>query len=483
MNYVVYIYQYLIFFYALSVTIIYFLLAFFSFFQISKYKINYTRHEDDDIISNKQIVPGISVVAPAFNEEVIVIDNVKSLLNLDYPNFEVVIVNDGSKDRTLELLIENFNLYEAPYPYIEKIRCKPVKRIFKSASAEYSNLIVVDKINGGTKADAMNAGINIARHDYFINTDVDCLLAPDTLSKIILPVLDSNERVIAVGATMRMANGCDIEAGKIRRVRPPKGIIPAFQETEYLRSYLVAKMGWSRFNLIPNVSGGFGLFEKAAVVDAGGFDPLSHAEDMDMTIRIAANVRNSGQKYKIAQIPDSLCWTEGPPNLKVLSRQRTRWGRGLLQIFVVHRRLIFNRRYGRLGMVILPYALIFEFLAPIIELTGVAFLLFLLFTQQINYNTFWLMLFFAYMIGAAFSLVTISYDMAVKKQYKTFREYLKLVVLSAFEAILYHPLIVFFSLRGYWQFLTRKNFKWGAMTRQGFTKNTQLTPTTNTIAN
>lgn len=464
-------YQYLIFFYALSVATVYFLLTIFGFFNILKSKRNYTRYEDESLINNKEMAPGISVVAPAFNEEVIIIDNVNSLLSLEYPNFEVIIVNDGSKDKTLELLIENFDLKEIPYPYIEKVRCRPVKRVFKSTNIKYDKLIVVDKENGGTKADAMNAGINVAQYDYFINTDVDCLLARDTLSKVIIPVMDSKERVIAVGATMRMANDCEVDHGIITRVRSPRGIIPTFQETEYLRSYLVAKMGWSRFNLVPNVSGGFGLFEKEAVINAGGFDPLSHAEDMDMTIRIATYIRDNGQKYRIVQVPDTLCWTEGPPNLKVLSRQRTRWGRGLLQIFVVHRKVLFKRRYGRLGMVILPYALIFEFLAPIIEFTGFIFLLFLLFTQQINFDTFWLMLLFVYIVGLTVSLFTITFDIIVKKQYKTFGEYLRLVLFSSFEAIIYHPLIVFFSLRGYWQYLTRKNFKWGAMTRQGFTKN------------
>ena len=299
---------------------------------------------------------------------------------------------------------------------------------------------------------------------------MDCLLAPDTLTKVILPVLDSKVEVIAVGATMRMSNGCEVEHGVMTRVRPPKGIIPTFQETEYLRSYLLAKMGWSMFNLIPNVSGGFGLFSRTIVIEAGGFDPLSHAEDMDMTMRMVAYMRENNRKYRIVQIPDTCCWTQGPPNLKVLNRQRTRWGRGLLQIFVVHRKFLFNRKYGRMGLVIMPYALIFEFLAPIIELTGLVTIIYLLFTSQINFNTFWLMLLYVYLIGITMSLMTISYDLRVKRQYKTYPEYLRLILFSSMEAFVYHPLVVFFSLKGYWQFLTQKNFSWGSMTRQGFSK-------------
>lgn len=461
MEIIVYIYQYAIFVYSVVITINYITLAVLGFVAIKRKTINYTFKEQLLLTNSPEAAPGISIVAPAFNEEVIILDNVSSLLSLDYPKFEVVIVNDGSKDRTLELLIERFELEEVSMKYTYKVKCRPVKRIFKSVNPLYDNLIVVDKLNGGTKADAMNAGVNIIQYDYFINTDVDCLLAHDTLKKIILPVLDSNVRVIAVGATMRMVNGCEVEEGIITRVRPPFRVVPLFQETEYLRSYLVAKMGWSTLNAIPNVSGGFGLFDTDVVIKTGGFDPLSHAEDMDMTIRIRAYMYDKGEKHKIEQIPDSCCWTQGPPNLKILWRQRTRWGRGLMQIFIVHRKFLFNRKYGRMGLLILPYSLLFEFMAPIVEITGVFFLIYLLYIKEINFTTFWLMLFFVYLIGITTSMITITYDFAVKRQYKTLKEYLKLMAFSAVEAFAYHPFVVIFTVVGYVQFFTRKEFKWG----------------------
>ncbi|SDW73228.1 glycosyltransferase family 2 protein [Aequorivita viscosa] len=469
MDTVIYFYQYAIFFYAICLTVIYLVLGILGYLNILREKTRYTLKEEHLLNLSPKKAPGISVVAGAYNEEVIIIDSVNSLLSLNYPNFEVVIVNDGSVDKTLDLLINHFHLEEIPFPYVQNIRCRPVKRIFRSTNRAYSRLTVVDKENGGTKADAMNAGINVAKYDYFINTDVDCILAKDTLTKVVLPVLDSKITVIAVGATMRMVNSCEIKDGDMVAAHPPRRFIPTFQETEYLRSYLLAKMGWAALNAIPNVSGGFGLFNRSVVIEAGGYDPLSHAEDMDMTIRMVVYMRDNGRKYKIVQIPDTCCWTEGPPNIQVLSRQRTRWGRGLLQIFIVHRRFLFNRRYGRLGLVILPYALLFEFVAPIIEVTGFFVLLFLLITQQINFSTFWLMLIFVFLIGFTMSLIAISYDISVKKQYKL-KEYFRLIFFSSFEAVLYHPLIVIFSLRGYWQFLTQENFEWGAMTRQGFSK-------------
>ena len=189
-----------------------------------------------------------------------------------------------------------------------------------------------------------------------------------------------------------------------------------------------------------------------------------------MTIRIRAYMYDKGEKHKIEQIPDSCCWTEGPPNLKILWRQRTRWGRGLMQIFIVHRKFLFNRKYGRMGLLILPYSLLFEFLAPIIEFTGVLFLIHLIYNSEINFATFLLLLFFVYLIGVTSSMITITYDFLVKRQYNTLKEYFKLMMFSAVEAFLYHPFVVIFSLYGYIQFFVRKEFKWGAMTRQGFSK-------------
>lgn len=463
-----YFFTYLIYFYATSLAIIYLSLMVMSYYKTLRYRYLYTEREENYLREFHEEAPGISIVAPAFNEEVIIYDSVSSLLSLNYPNFEVIIVNDGSKDKTLEILIKEFELEEVPYYYSYKVYCQPVKRILRSRNPLYNKLIVVDKVNGGTKADAMNAGVNVAQYDYFINTDVDCILAEDTLSKIILPVLDSEKHVIAVGATMRMVNGCTIDKGRITRVRPPKALIPLFQETEYLRSYLIAKMGMSMINAIPNVSGGFGLFDREVVIATGGFDSASHAEDMDMTIRMVAFMRENKKPYLIVQCPYSLCWTEGPPNIKVLNRQRTRWGRGMLQFIIDHRKYFFNRDYGRLGFVVMPYIFFFEFLAPIIEFLGFLFLLFLLLTNQINFETFWMMILYAYLIGLSVSIITISCDLYLGKLYKSFWEYLKLVLFSALEAILYHPLIVIFTLRGYIQYLTRKNFKWGQMTRQGF---------------
>ncbi len=462
-----YFFQYIVYFYATSLAVMYLGLMVMSYFNILRYTYKFGQKEEEFLKNYPDSAPFISIVAPAFDEEVIIVDNVRSLLNLDYPNYEVIIVNDGSKDRTLDLMIEAFDLVEVPYYIVYKVFCRPIKRIFRSSNPAYSKLCVVDKEKGGTKADAMNAGVNIVQYNYFINTDVDCILSPETLSQIILPVLGSEKKVVAVGATMRMVNGCHIENGKISEVRPSSQLIPLFQETEYLRSYLIAKMGWSMINAIPNVSGGFGLFDTDVVIKVGGFDSASHAEDMDMTARIIAYMCENNLSYRIVQSPYSCCWTEGPPNIKVLNRQRTRWGRGLLQFIVAHRKFLFNPTYGKLGFIIMPYIVFFEFLAPVIELGGLLFSAFLFLSNQINFDTFWILILYVYSLGFSVSIITVTFDLWVRKYYRSFWQYLKLILFSALEPILYHPFIVIFTLRGYLQYLTRGEFKWGIMTRKG----------------
>lgn len=467
-DYLSYFFQYRIFIYIALMVIGCTTLTVMAYIGIRKYKWKFTKKEDK-ILRESPFAPGISVIAPAYNEQTTIITNVNSMLTLDYPLYEVVIVNDGSKDRTLDLLIEEFDLVETPFAYLEKIKTKPFKRIFKSTNPKYDKLTIVDKENGGTKADATNAGINASVFPYFLCTDVDCILSRDILLKMIQPVLNSTIQVIAVGATMRMANSCEVnDGGVITRVRPPKGIAPCFQETEYLRSYLISKMGWSFINSVPNVSGGLGLFDKEIVIEAGGYDPISHAEDMDMTLRMIAYMRDFNKKYRIIQIPVTTCWTEGPPNLFVLNKQRTRWARGLLQLFIVHRKFLLNPKYGRMGLVLMPYVFMFEFLAPIIEGVGIISLIYLIATDQVNFETAYILLGCLYLFGISISLTAIVFDLMTEKLYRRFREYIKLFLFSLVEIVFFHPFIIFFSLKGYIDFLSKQNFEWGAMKRQGF---------------
>lgn len=479
-----------IFIYGILILLAYALLSVLSFTAINRFR-KKEKYTDYKKLTSSPLAPGISVIAPAFNEGVTIIQNVRSLLTLNYTNYEVIIINDGSTDDTLEKLIEEFDLIQVDFAYNEKIKSKPVKRIFKSFNTAYEKLIVIDKENGKSKADASNAGINAASFDYFLCTDVDCIIERDTLIKMIQPILaeedrkitqigdpcpecgyvhiiEDNRRVIATGATLRIANSSDIEEGVLVRMRPPKSLFPRFQEMEYIRSYVLGKMGWSKINCVPNVSGGLGLFDKEIAIKAGGYDPMSFGEDMDLIVRMCAYMRDNKQKYAIRYIPSTQCWTEGPPNLKIFSRQRTRWGRGLIQIMSSHKKILFNPFYGKLGLIVFPYNFVFEFLAPIIEFLGILYYIYIIVTGQINVQDALLLLLFVYLYSVMITGIALFWDQLVNRSYKTWPEVLGLSLMAFLEPLVYHPLIVFFALRGYYFFITGRKHSWGNMQRRGF---------------
>lgn len=419
-----------------------------------------------NMVQSSPFVPGISVVAPAYNEEKTIVDNVRSLLKMDYPNFDVCIVNDGSKDRTLELLIETFEMVEVPFEYVEHVHSAPFKRLFKSINPAYARLMVVDKVNGGTKADAVNAGLNVISNPYFINTDVDCILSKDAMYQCIFPVIQ-DRHIIAVSGTMSMSNGASMSNGEIVDLRPSSRPIPLFQDLEYKRSFLVGKMGWSRINAMNNVSGGYGLFSTEVVVNAGGYSSTSFAEDMDMLTRMIAYCCDFNRPYRVVQIPHNCCWTEGPSNIKMLYRQRTRWGRGLIQLMWEHRRLLFNRKYKRLGLISMPYTFLFEFLAPIIETVGLGMTVYLAFTGGISWFSFFVTFLAIYVFSYMLSTFVVFYDYILGSSYTSRMSYLKLLLAAASEPIIYHPLIVISSLVGYYRYITRQKAVWVSMERTG----------------
>ena len=422
---------------------------------------------DKDLVRKSPYAPGISIVAPAHNEEKTIVDNVLSLLDQDYPKFEVIIVNDGSSDNTLEKMIDNFQLVEVPYAYRERIHTHPYRRMFKSELPEYSRLTVIDKVNGGTKADAVNAGLNVVRYPYFVNTDVDCILSRDAIFQCIKPVL-KKDNVIAVSGAMTMSNGCKVVNGRLANHRAPKSPLPLFQVLEYLRSFFVGKMAWSVINAMPNVSGGYGLFNTEVVIAAGGYTPDSLAEDMDMIWSAIRYCCNFKRPYRVEQIPATCCWTEAPSTLKILYRQRIRWGRGLFQTFIRHRDVIFNPKYHRLGMITLPYLLIFEFFAPVIEALGLCVFIYLALTGGINWLGALIIFLGIYFFGIMLAMVTMSYDYMSGRTFDKRRDYILVFLASMLEPFIYHPFLVYCSLMGYCKFLFQTRSSWGKMSRKGY---------------
>lgn len=468
-----YTYGYLVFFYSMALIFSYIMLVFLSFRETRR-----ARHSLSDIyvkkiLENSPYTPGVSIVAPAYNEEKTIVNNVKSLLKQEYPKFEVIIVNDGSKDNTLQKMIDEFDLIEVPYLYKQRIVAKPFKRMFISNRPEYDKLRVVDKVNGGTKADPVNAGLNVARYPYFINTDVDCILSKDAIRMCIRPMIEE-KNVIAVSGVMNISNACEVHNGEMIKYRIPWSPIPLFQTMEYLRSFMIGKMGWSHINAMPNVSGGYGMFDTEVAINAGGYSSDSLAEDMDMLIRMIGYCCDFDRPYRVVQIPQTCCWTEGPSGIHMLYRQRVRWGHGLIQTFAKYYRMIGHRKYRQLGLITLPYLFCFEFIAPVIELFGMFVFVYLALTGGVNWDTAWLIFLMMYFFCFQLSFVVIYYDYLQTRMRGW--GYIRLVIAAMLEPFFYHPLLMLFSIRGYLKFIMGKAIVWGEMKHKGFSESNKNQP-------
>jgi cellulose synthase/poly-beta-1,6-N-acetylglucosamine synthase-like glycosyltransferase len=465
-----------VFIYGISLLLIYALLAIMSFLNIALFlrKESYT---DYKVIVGSPLAPGISVIAPAFNEGLTIISNVRSLLTFDYPNYEVIIINDGSTDDTLEKVINEFSLVKVDFAYDIKLSAKPVRGVYKSRDEAYAKLIVVDKENGKAKADATNVGINVSNFPYFLCTDVDCILHEQTLGMLIRPMLEEeNLRVIATGATLRMANSCEVDEGVLISIKAPRPLLARFQELEYIRSFVMGKMGWSYINAVPNVSGGLGMFDKEIAVKAGGYDPASFGEDMELRMRMSRYVYDNKIKASVRYIPNTLCWTEGPTSVKIFMRQRTRWARGLLQLMLAHKKMLFNPAYGRVGLIVFPYNFFFELLAPVVEFLGIIYYIFLIYFGLVNWPYAIILLIFVYTYSVMISSLSVLWDQLTFQYYKTWKDVVRVVLMVFIEMLIYHPLIVIFSLRGYWFQLTNRKHSWGNMQRAGFKKKSDDKP-------
>ncbi len=451
--------------YALSIGLYYVLLIFISAFAMASYKKRNSFIKYDTLLSY-QYAPSVSVIAPAYNEAMTIVDNVRSLLTLHYNNFEIIIVNDGSKDNTLELLIEAYELERVDIVPGGIIATKPITGLYKSQNPAFKKLLVVDKENGG-KADALNVGINVSSKKLIACIDVDCVLEPDSLQKLVKPFMEEEQPVIATGGVVRIANSCVVEDGRLVKVVLPDRFIPRVQVLEYFRAFLMGRMAWGYVNNLLLISGAFGLFDKATVIRAGGYNPATVGEDMELLVRMRRLMYEEKKPYKVAFIPDPLCWTEAPQTWDVLLRQRNRWTRGSIETLLLHRKLIFNPRYGRLGMLGLPRWILFEWFAPFIEFFGVLFCLCLVLAGYVDWLYFVSFLGVAYSFALTISVFAILFEERSYQQYKKPRQMLKLVVTAILEPIFYHPITVWAALKGNFDYLTGKK-NWGEMSRAGF---------------
>ncbi|WP_224483972.1 glycosyltransferase family 2 protein [Robertkochia aurantiaca] len=439
--------------------------AVFSFFEIREYKRS-SKIEKKVVMLQSSNLPSISILAPAYNEAVNIVDNIRSLLTINYPSYEIIIINDGSTDNTLPNLIRHFNLEQTELVFLNNIPTRDVRKVYKSKNKAFEKLLVIDKKNGG-KADALNTGINAASHDYFCAIDVDCILADDALLKLVRPFLNDKKKVIASGGIIRVANACEIQGGRIVSVRLPKGFLERVQILEYLRAFLMGRMAWSRADGLLLISGAFGLFDKETVIDAGGYNTQTVGEDMELLVRMRRMMHKRKTAYKVGFIPDPLCWTEVPNGHNILIRQRNRWTRGTIETLWIHRGMLFNLKYRVLGVLSMPYWLFFEWLAPLIEGFGLLFFILLLSLGLVNWVYAISFMAAAYGFAVLYSITAIYFEEISFQQYKKPKYIYKLVLTALLEPILYHPLVFWSALRGNIDLLRGKK-SWGQMTRQGF---------------
>lgn len=425
---------------------------------------------DYSMVASSSVVPAISILAPAYNESASIVENVRSLFSIYYNNLELIVINDGSKDDSLQKLIDAYSLIKVPYYVNERVVTKPVRGVYKSTNAAYKKLIVVDKVNGG-KADALNVGLNIASMKYVTCIDVDCILEQDALLRMVKPFMSNPDKhVIATGGVIRVANSCEVQGGKITKVHVPKDMLARIQTVEYIRAFLLGRMAWSKLNGLLIISGAFGMFDKEIALTVGGYDTSTVGEDMELIVRMRVYMEDAKLPYAVRYISDPLCWTEVPISYKILWRQRDRWMRGTVETLWTHKKMFFNSKYGVLGLLSYPYWFFFEFLAPIIELTGWAFFIVYAMLGMVVWKFYFLLLIFILSFGYLFSAFSILIETFTFRQYREKRDVLKLGVAMFLEPFIFHLYVVLAAIRGILKMLLKEATGWGEMTRGGFAK-------------
>ncbi len=407
--------------------------------------------------------PPMTLLAPAYNEEPTCVQSTKSLLTLNYADYEILVINDGSKDKTLERMKEAFDLAPAARLAVGDLATKKVREVYQSRV--HHNLWVIDKENGG-KADTLNAGINYARTPFFCAMDADSLLEPEALIRVVRPFLE-DETTIAVGGIIRIVNDCRVESGQVTDVRMPRNLLASLQVLEYLRAFLSGRMGWDALDATLVISGAFGVFRRDLVIQVGGYATDTVGEDMELVVRMHRHCRENAIPYRIAFVPDPVAWTECPESVKVLSRQRDRWQRGLIETLLRHRKMLLNPRYGRVGMVAFPYFFFLEMCGPIIEFLGyisfaVAVILGVASKQYII-----AFLLVAFVFGTVLSVSAVALEELGFRRYLRLGDLFRLLGLSVVENFGYRQLSTFWRMKGTVSAM-RGQKGWGRMERRGF---------------
>jgi cellulose synthase/poly-beta-1,6-N-acetylglucosamine synthase-like glycosyltransferase len=455
-------FNYFIIYYVLVINFIYFIQLILAAFNLSDYvkKIRYSDYKK--YITSDNMIP-ISILVPAYNEQETIVENIKSLISLNYPKFEVIVINDGSKDETLNRVIQEFDLKEVHQPVRYRINTNKIRGIYKNL--DIPNLIVVDKENGG-KADALNAGINISNYPIVTSIDADSILESDSLVRVVMPFIE-DKKTIAVGGIVRIANGSVIKRGRVVDIGLPKSRVAMFQIVEYLRAFLTGRVGWDAVNSLLIVSGAFGAFKKDAVIEVGGYAKNTIGEDMELIVKMHDYFLRNKRKYRIKFVPDPVCWTQAPETLKDLRSQRRRWHIGLMDSLLKYKRMFFNPRYKQIGLIAVPYFWLFEMMGPVIEIIGYVMIPLAYIFGLLNLKYF--LLFFAASIlyGILLSLGAILLEEYTFNKYPTLKQLMKLSLYGVLENFGYRQLTTLYRIEGIVKFRKMKH-SWGKIKRVSF---------------
>ncbi|MDX2085252.1 MAG: glycosyltransferase [Candidatus Melainabacteria bacterium] len=445
--------------YFIAINLVYLLLNVVSILYIRRY----TQERDLDEIPPfySAFAPPVSLLVPAYNEETTIVASLRSMFQIIYPEYDVIVINDGSKDRTMQVLIEAFDLVPLPDAYTTSLRTQKIKAVY--LSTRYHWLRVIDKENGG-KADSLNAGINISNNALVCCVDADSILQSDSLIRVVQPFMEE-PATIACGGTIRIANGCVMEGSTVSQVRLPRHPLALIQVVEYLRAFLFGRLGWSPLNALLIISGAFSVFRRDAVIAVGGYCTHTVGEDMELVVRLHRHYRLNQLPYRITFVPDPICWTDVPEDIKTLRNQRTRWQRGLAESLWLNRQLLLHPKSGLVGWLAFPFMLLFEMLSPWIELAGYVFMVLGLLGGFVSPVAFSAFLLVSVGLGLLLSVNALLLEEMSFHLYARATDTLRLLAALLVENLGYRQMTLCWRATGLFQWLFRRKANWGAMKR------------------
>lgn len=457
----IHVFEILVLSYFVALNSIYLIFTITAFLDLLRYQRHIGDRRSRAMLSDTTYRP-ISVLVPAYDEEATIVGNIESLLTIGYPEFEIIVINDGSNDGTIDALSRAFDL--VPSPTATRVQIPTERVIHSYRCLDHPNLIVIDKQRGG-KSDSLNPGINASRYPLFCSLDADSLLDSDSLLRIARAFAE-DERIVGAGGIVRVLNGAKVVEGRVVESRAPNRPLLLCQSQEYVRGFLTGRAALAGFNSLLIIAGAFSLFRKDAVIEIGGYSNSTVCEDLDLVVRLHCAERDADREGRIVFVPDPVCWTQVPSEWRSLINQRDRWQRGLLESLWQSRRMLFRRKYGAIGFIAMPYYMFFEALGPVIETLGYLFVLYLFLTGALSPQFFFLFFLLSVFFGILLSVAALNLDDLLIRRYGRARDLAKMMVGSVLEFLGFRQLLVVVRTLSFITVLFSRG--WGPIRRQRF---------------